>query len=46
MLKEGFKDRLKKDIDFILFGGEFGFDRDIEAEIASRCRQTTLKMAN
>lgn len=27
------------------FGGEFGFDRDSESGVASRCRQATIKVA-
>jgi len=29
-----------------LYGGEFGFDGDVESGVASRCRQATLKVAN
>jgi len=28
------------------FGGELGFDGDVESRVASRCRQATLKVAN
>ena len=28
-----------------LYGGEIGFDGDMEARVASRCRQATLKVA-
>ena len=29
----------------IIYGGEFGFDGDVESKVASRCRQATLKVA-
>ncbi len=29
----------------IKYGGEFGFDGDAESGVASRCRQTTKKVA-
>ncbi len=32
-------------IEYFNFGGEFGFDGDVESRVASRCRQTTLKVA-
>lgn len=32
--------------DYHIFGGEFGFDGDVDIGVASRCLQSTLKKAN